>query len=501
MTVFLDGNSLTLEQIEKVARDGEKVEIKQSQIAQIKKSREIVEQKLAGEELIYGVTTGVGKLATTRIPPKEASELQHNIVRSHSTGVGSPLPQDITRAIILLRANALAKGYSGVRLQLIQSLIELLNRRIHPVIPDLGSVGASGDLAPLAHLALTLIGEGEVEYRGKVKKAVDALKEAGLNPISLVAKEGLSLVNGTQATLGVLSLVLLDAFRLSALADLAAAMSVDTLRGTPVPFDHRIHSLRPHSGQVEVARRLTQLLEGSRIRESHRECEKVQDAYSLRCTPQVHGACRDLMKYVRTVVEIEVNSATDNPLVFPEDEEILTGGNFHGEPLAFAGDALAMALSEFAGISERRVARLLDGSLSGLPQFLTRKSGLHSGFMIAHLTCVSAVAENKILSHPASVDSLPTSGGQEDHVSMSYTSAMKALKIKGNLETALSIEFLCAAQALDLLRPLRSSKKLELVHSKIREIIPVLEDDRPLYSDILAMKKLLQKPDLLQILE
>jgi histidine ammonia-lyase len=324
------------------------------------------------------------------------------------------------------------------------------------------------------------------------------LRELKLKPIALAPKEGLSLVNGTQGTLGILALSLIDAHRLSDLADIAAAMSLDALLGSPVGFDDRIHSLRPHPGQQEVARRLTQLLEGSQIRESHRECRKVQDAYSLRCIPQVHGACRDLISYAGSVVETEINSATDNPLVFFEDDEILSGGNFHGEPLAFAGDALSMALSEFGGISERRVARLLDASLSRLPPFLTERSGLHSGFMIAHLTGVSAVAENKILSHPASVDSLPTSGGQEDHVSMSYTSALKAQRIKENLETILSIEFLCAAQAFDLLRPLRSSKRLETIHSTIREAIPVLEGDRPLYRDIRKMRKLLIEDDSLQ---
>ncbi len=491
--VSLDGNSLTLESLKKVARYGAQVKVRQSQTAKIRRARQIVEKKLRNEVPIYGINTGVGKLATTKISPADASDLQRNIVLSHSTGVGSFLPQDITRAIILLRANTLAKAYSGVRLEVIQFLVELLNRRVHPLVPELGSVGASGDLAPLSHIALAVIGEGEVEYNSEVRETGEILKEIGLTPIRLAAKEGLSLVNGTQATLGILALLLLDALRLSDLADIAAAMSIDTLRGTPAGFDHRIHTLRPHPGQVDVARRLTRLLDGSQIRESHRECEKVQDAYSLRCTPQVHGACRDLIHYAKSVVEIELNSATDNPLVFPEDDEILSGGNFHGEPLAFAGDALSMVLSEFAGISERRVARLLDASLSGLPPFLTRKSGLHSGFMIAHLTCVSAVGENKILAHPASVDSLPTSGGQEDHVSMSYTSVLKAWKIKDNLETVLAVEFLCAAQALDLLRPLKSTKNLEKIHSKIREAIPVLEDDRPLYRDILAMKKLLKE--------
>lgn len=497
--VFLDGNSLTLEKIGKIARDGVRVKIRQSQITKIRGARQIVEERLAGKEPVYGITTGVGKLATARISPSEAAVLQRNIVLSHSTGVGSFLPQDTTRAIILLRANTLAKGYSGVRPKLIQFLIELLNRRVHPLIPELGSVGASGDLAPLAHLALAVIGEGEVECDGKVKKAEEVLREVGLKPIQLAPKEGLSLVNGTQATLGVLALLLLDAHRLSDIADVAAAVSVDTLSGTPVAFDRRIHSLRPHPGQIEVAKRLTQLLSGSQIRKSHRACKEVQDAYSLRCIPQIHGACRDLINYARSVADIEINSATDNPLVFADDSEILSGGNFHGEPLAFAGDALSMALSELAGLSERRVARLLDASLSGLPPFLTRKSGLHSGFMIAHLTCVAAVAENKILSHPASVDSLPTSAGQEDHVSMSYTSALKAWKIKENLETVLSIEFLCGAQALDLHRPLKSSRSLERIYSKIREVVPILEDDRPLYRDILSMKKLLKEANFLRI--
>jgi len=497
--VSLDGNSLNLEAIRKVARQGVQVVISQSQAARIREARRIVEKRLQGEEVVYGITTGVGKLADTRISASEASQLQHNIVLSHATGMGAPLPTDVTRAIVLLRANTFAKGYSGVTLELTQFLVELLNRGVHPIVYELGSVGASGDLAPLAHVGLTVIGEGDVEYKGQVRQAAEVLREVKLKPIALAPKEGLSLVNGTQATLGILALIVIDAHRLAHLADIAAAMSLDALLGSPVGFDDRIHSLRPHAGQREVAKRLTRLLEGSQIRESHRECQKVQDAYSLRCIPQVHGACRDLIGYARSVIEIEINSATDNPLVFLEDDEILSGGNFHGEPLAFAGDALSMALSEFGGISERRVARLLDASSSQLPPFLTKRSGLHSGFMIAHLTSVSAVAENKILSHPASVDSLPTSGGQEDHVSMSCTSALKAWKIKENLETILSIEFLCAAQALDLLRPLKSSMRLERVHSTIRETIPVLEGDRPLYKDIHAMKKLLKEDDSLQV--
>ncbi|KPJ50054.1 histidine ammonia-lyase [candidate division TA06 bacterium DG_26] len=500
MTIFLDGQSLTLTQIKDVARRSARVSLRRSQLLRIRKSRQAVERKLREEIPLYGITTGVGKLATTRISANQAAELQRNIVLSHSTGVGPFLPQDVTRAVVLLRANTLAKGYSGVRAEVIQFLIDLLNHRIHPRVPEVGSVGASGDLAPLAHVALVLIGEGEVEYRGMVRRTQSALKKIALKPLSLAAKEGLSLVNGTQATLGIMTLALLDAERLCDLAELAGAMSVDALRGSPAAFDRRIHAVRPHPGQVRVAKRLSKLLKGSQIRESHRGCKKVQDAYSLRCIPQVHGACRDLVRYVRSVVEAEINSATDNPLVFWEDDEILSGGNFHGEPLALAADALSIALSELASISERRVARLLDASLSGLPPFLTRKSGLHSGFMTAHLTSVAALGENKVLSHPASVDSLPTSGEQEDHVSMSYTAALKAWKIRENLETALAVEFLCAAQALDLLRPLRSSRPLEKAHHAIRNLVPFLDADRPLYRDILAMKNLLREDTLLECL-
>ena len=497
--ISLDGNSLTLEEIALVSRQGAQVEISPFQVPKIRRARQIVEKRLKEKDPVYGITTGVGKLAAARISPEDSSELQRNIVLSHATGVGARLPEDVTRAIILLRINTLAKAYSGVRLELIEFLADLLNRRIHPLIFELGSVGASGDLAPLAHLALPVIGEGEVEYHGSVRKTSELFEELGLASMKLAPKEGLSLVNGTQATLGILVLLLLDTLHLSDVADIAGAMSVDALRGSPTSFDERIHSTRPHPGQLEVARRLSHLLDGSQIRDSHLECERIQDAYSVRCIPQVHGACRDLVNYAKSVIEREINSATDNPLVFREDDEILSGGNFHGEPLAFAGDVLAMALSEFASISERRIARFLDAPLSGLPPFLTHKSGLHSGMMIAHLTGAAAVAENKILSHPASVDSLPTSAGQEDHVSMSFGAALKAWRVRERAAIVLSIELLCGAQALDLLRPLRSSAFLERIHAQIREVVPVLDADRPLYKDILSVKQLLETDDFVQL--
>jgi histidine ammonia-lyase len=456
----------------------------------------VVEKLVSENRLAYAITTGVGKLSDVRIDPAQNRELQTNLVRSHSAGVGEPLSQEETRAMMLLRANSLAKGHSGVRLQLISMLCEMLNHGVHPIIPSQGSVGASGDLAPLAHLALTLIGDGEAIFKNERLSGVEALRRAGLTPITLEAKEAISLINGTQAMLAVGTVGLLAAENLAATADVVGAMSLDALRGTDVAFDERIHSARPHSGQVQVAGYLRWLLGGSEIRQSHKECGRVQDAYSLRCIPQVHGAVRDTLAFCRRTFTIEMNSAVDNPLVFADsgpEGEVLSGGNFHGEPLAFALDYLAIALTALAGISERRVERLVNPTLNeGLPPFLAPDAGLNSGFMMPQVTAAALVSENKVLAHPASVDSITTSGNKEDYVSMGMAAAIKLKKVLANTTHVLAIEACTAAQALDFLLPLKTSKPLQQAHARIRQVSARVEQDRALAGDFAKVAELVR---------
>jgi histidine ammonia-lyase len=492
----LSGQALTIEEIASVAFSGCKVAIADSAWPKIKASRVVVETVVASGETAYGINTGFGKLADVRIASGDLQALQHNLVRSHACGLGEPLPEPETRAMLLLRANVLAKGHSGVRPIVVETLIALLNHGIHPVIPARGSVGASGDLAPLAHLALALIGEGEVIDQGKRTGACCALKTAGIEPLALEAKEGLALLNGTQAMAATGALALDRAFRVTELFDLAGAMSLEALRGTPTAFDERIHAARPHRGQVSAAAHLRHLLADSEIRESHRHNDpRVQDAYCLRCMPQVHGAARGALAHVREVIETEAGSATDNPLIFPSanvDENdivsgasILSGGNFHGAPLALALDYAAIALTDLMSISERRIDRLINPDINeGLPPFLSDTPGVSSGLMIAHVAAAALLNEAKVLSHPASVDSVPTSGGKEDHVSMGMTSALKLRQVVENAERVLAIELMSAAQGLDYRQPLKAAREVEHARATIRKTLPRLAEDRVLSTDI-----------------
>lgn len=497
--IELDGASLSLVQTEMVA-DEMQVSLSAAARRRIEKSRRFVEQIVGRGEVVYGINTGFGALSEVSIPNDELRELQINLVRSHSCGVGEPLSVRIVRAMMLHRANVLAKGFSGCRPLIVETLIAMLNNGVHPVIPSKGSVGASGDLAPLAHLALVTIGEGEAFYRGERMPGGDAMEQAGIETLQLEAKEGLALLNGTQAMTAVGGLALLDAMRLAEAADVIGAMTLEALRGTPVAFDQKIHAVRPHTGQRESARRLRELIEHSEIRESHRDKAadpRVQDAYALRCMPQVHGAVRDALTHARQIVEVEINSATDNPLVFaPEGDhtgEVLSGGNFHGEPVSLAYDYAAIAIADLATISERRVERLVNPSLSGLPAFLSPHPGTNSGLMIAQVTAAALIAENNILAHPASVFTLPTSANKEDHVSMGMTAALKLAQIVKNVETVLAIELLCAAQGLEFLKPLKPGPKLAAVYHRVRERVPALERDAQLSNYIESLAPLLRE--------
>ncbi len=447
----------------------------------------LVDEIVRRDEPVYGVNTGFGDLATVRIPPAELKALQRNLVRSHAVGVGDPLPVDVVRAAMLLRANALAAGRSGVRVETLRLLIDMLDRGVHPVMPMYGSVGASGDLAPLAHMALVLIGEGEAIHDGKRKSAADALKHADLKPIELGPKEGLSLINGTQVMTAIGCLALHDAEMLATSADVIGAMSAEALRATDEAWDEAIHQARPHAGQRAVAANLRALVTGSPIRESHRRGDpRVQDPYSIRCIPQVHGATRDALAYVRGVLETEINSVTDNPLVFPEDGRVLSGGNFHGQPVALALDLAAIAVAQLGDIAEARVDRLTNGHTSGLPPFLTLRPGSNSGFMVAQYTAAALVAEDRLRASAAAIQSIPTSAGMEDHVSMGVHAALKLAAIVRNVRDILAIEALCAAQGLDLLK-MRSSARLEAARAAIREQSAFVDDDRSLAGDVARM--------------
>ena len=487
--VVLDGNNLTFEQLYEVAFRGAHVEVAPSAGKQMAASRAIVEKVVASNGTAYGVNTGFGELAEVRISADQIRQLQLNLVRSHACGVGAPLDQAETRAMILLRANALAKGFSGVRPVVVETLCAMLNAGVHPVIPCQGSVGASGDLAPLAHLALVTIGEGEAIYGAARMDGGEAMKRASIAPLALEAKEGLSLLNGTQGMLALLSLALRDARIAADTADVAAALSLDALRGSPAAFDERIVKARPHPGAAAAAKNLERLNRGSEIRESHRSAERdprVQDAYSLRCTPQVHGAARDALSQIEAVLAIELNSATDNPLVFAggESGEILSGGNFHGQPLAMAADQLAVALATLAGISERRVAQMTNPQTSLLPPFLTKQPGLNSGFMILQVAAAALASEMKAQAAPHSVDSIPTSADQEDYVSMGMAAARRLRPMLENLRRAIAIELLAAAQGIDLLAPLKTGRDAQRAHQLVRSASPTVEQDRSLAGDI-----------------
>jgi len=487
--IRLTGDDLRIEDVWAVGFGDADAALSDEARTKMRAARELVERAAHGtSEHTYGINTGFGRFVSKSIPEEQTEELQLRLLRSHACGVGEPYPAEIVRAAMLLRANALAKGTSGARIETVELLLECLARGVLPYVPSRGSVGASGDLAPLAHLALPLVGEGDAWFGGELMSGANALTAAGLEPTRLAAKEGLSLVNGTQfmAAFGALGVV--RARRLARAADLACALSLEALQGSRTSFLPQIHRLRPLRGQADSAANVLRLLEGSAINEAHKWCDKVQDAYSLRCAPQVHGAARDLLDYVEGTVAVELNAATDNPLVLVEDELLVSNGNFHGQPLAFALDALAMACSELASISERRVERLVNPNLSdGLPAFLTADGGLNSGFMIPQYVAASLVSENKVLCHPASVDSIPTSAGQEDHVSMGNAAGLQAWQVLANAESALAIELLAGAQAVEFLAPLEPGEGVRATHDFVRTLSPRLRDDRPLAPDIEAV--------------
>ncbi len=487
MTIRLDGRTLALEDVLRVADDPElRVALDANAIERMRASRAFIEERVLSGEPVYGVTTGFGRLADVTIAPDERTALQHNLVRSHASGMGTPLSRRAVRAIMLLRSNALARGSSGCRVEVVERLLTLLNAGIHPRVPEFGSVGASGDLAPLAHIALALLGEGRAEHDGVEGETAQLMAAAGIEPIPLGSKEGLALINGTQATTGLGILALLEAEGALETAEVAGAMSLDALLGTPEAFRKEIQDARPHRAQIVSAAKLRSLLDGSEIRESHRDGDpRVQDAYALRCMPQVHGAARHALGYVRGILEVEANSATDNPLVFPEARAVVSGGNFHAQIVSQALDLLAIAVADLAAISERRTERMLNPDLSmGLPAFLTDSPGLQSGFMIAQVTAVDLLSEMRILAHPASVDSVTTSANQEDHVSMGMAAARKATRSVDCLQRVLATELMCAAEAIEYRRPLRSGRRVERAHELIRERVPRLEADRALGADL-----------------
>jgi histidine ammonia-lyase len=496
MTIALTGNDLTFEQLYGVALRAEAVGLTPAAMERMKASRAVVDRVVATGTAAYGINTGFGKLASVRISPEQVRQLQVNLVRSHACGVGAPLSETETRAMMLLRANALAKGFSGVRPQVVETLCAMLNAKVHPVIPSQGSVGASGDLAPLAHLAQVVIGEGRAAYQGEVVAGGEAMRRAGISPVALEAKEGLSLLNGTQGMLALLSLALHEADIFVDTADVAAALSLDALRGSPGAFDARIMHARAYAGAATTARNLAHLNEGSQIRESHRSAAKdprVQDAYSLRCTPQVHGAVRDSLAQAREIAAVELNSATDNPLVFVRDAsngDIISGGNFHGQPLAMAADQVAIAIATLGGIVERRIEQMTNPLTSMLPAFLTPEPGLNSGFMIAQVAAAALTSENKALATPHSVDSISTSGNQEDYVSMGMSGARRLERMLQNLRHTIAIELLCACQGIDLLAPLQTGSLAKKAYEAVRAKSARVTDDRPLAAEIEAVSAL-----------
>lgn len=491
-TVWVDGRTIKIEDVEAVALHKAPVRLEALARERILASRQVVENILASGDVMYGINTGFGKLAEVRIPDDQLTRLQLNLVRSHCCGIGEPFSEPVVRAMLLLRANVLATGHAGCRPVVVERVLDLLNHHIHPVVPSQGSVGASGDLAPLAHLALVLIGEGQALVDGELLSGGEALQRAGLEPLVLEAKEGLALINGTQASAAVGALAFAHIRRLIEASDVVCALSLDALAATDAAFEPSVHEARPHPGQGRSARNLARLLKNSEIRKSHEDCVRVQDAYSLRCSPQVHGTARDALEHAWKVLEIELNSATDNPMVFA-DGRVISGGNFHGAPIAAVFDYLTITLTDLASISERRLARLVDASLSyGLPGFLTENAGLNSGFMMVQVSAAALVSEAKTLAHPASVDSIPTSATQEDHVSMSTWGARKMNQVAKILEDVLGMEYLAAAQGIELRRPLRSSSVLEDAISRLRQVAPHLDEDRFMADDMAAASRLIE---------
>ncbi len=499
--ITLDGNSLTVDDVALVAREFETTALSPDASSMMEASRELVEKIGREGRVAYGVKTGIGELANVSIPNEDLRRLQLNIVRSHSAGVGEPLPEDVVRAMMVIRANGLAKGYSGVRPVIVELICSMLNARLHPLVPRKGSVGASGDLAPLAHLSLLMVGEGEALLEGERLEGGEALERVGLQPVELLAKEGLALINGTSLMSAYGCLGLRDAQRCLKNALVAGAMSFEALKASPQPFDPRIQALRPHPGQTVVAKTILRLLEDSEVIPSHKDCPKVQDAYTLRCMPQVFGACHDVLAQARRVFGVEINAATDNPLLFARDGESLSCGNFHGQPLAFVLDFMAIALTSLGAFAERRIARLMDGHLSELPPFLTESSGLNSGLMLAQYTAAALASQNKVLAHPASVDSIPTSANQEDFVCMGPAAGEKLFQVVENVRHLLAIEYLCAAQGLDFVRPLKPGKGASTAHVFLRNYVPQVTEDRPLSRDIERIVDLLAGGEVLREVE
>jgi len=499
-SIQIDGTNLSLPQVQSVARDGTRVQLDEKARAQVRAARDVVERAVASNERIYGVTTGFGRLKNVKIDAAEAKELQRNLILSHAAGVGEPLTVEAARASVLLRAHSLARGYSGVRIELIELLLELLNRAVTPVIPAQGSVGCSGDLAPLAHMSLVLIGEGEAWHQGKRMPGGDALKAAGLAPLELSFKEGISLINGTQIMTGIGALSLVRAQRALKTVDITGAMSLEAYLGSEAPFAERINALRLHPGQATAGSNLRRLLHGSEVVASHRDCDRVQDPYSFRCMPVVHGAGRDVLHFAENVVETEMNSVTDNPIIFPEDGALVSNGNFHGAPVGLALDYVAIALTDVSSITERRIYKLLEGN-EGLPPFLSERHGICSGYMLAQYTAAALVSENKTLAVPASVDSIPTSAGQEDHNSMGTIAARQCAAVVNNFETIVGIELLEAAQALDFRAPLKLGRGTAIAHRLLRECVPHLDVDRIISIDIEAAGELVRSGELLAAVE
>jgi histidine ammonia-lyase len=490
--VYVDGESLTIEDVIKVSRQDYKIQLTKDTIKKIKQARKVVDEFVENEKVVYGITTGFGKFSDVAISKEETKGLQKNLIMSHACGVGNHFHEEISRAIMLLRINALAKGFSGIRLSTLDTLINMLNKGVHPLIPEKGSLGASGDLAPLSHMVLVMMGMGEAIYKNEKLTGKEAMERAEIPTIELTSKEGLALINGTQVMTAVGALTVYDALKLVKMADISAAMTLEALNGIIDAFDARIHAVRPHKGQGDCAENILRLTQGSNMTTRQGEI-RVQDAYSLRCTPQIHGGSRDAIDYVLEKINIEINSVTDNPIIFAQQRDVISGGNFHGQPMALAFDFLGIAIAEIANVSERRIERLVNPQLSGLPAFLTEKGGLNSGFMIAQYSAAALVSENKVLAHPASVDSIPSSANQEDHVSMGTIAARKARDILENVTNVLAIEILAASQAIDFNKNKELGKGTKVAYEIIRKEVSTLHEDRVMYTDINKCSELIKK--------
>lgn len=498
--IYIDGESLTIEDIIKVARQNFKIELTEKATERINRARDVVDEFVDNEEVVYGITTGFGKFSDVAISKDETKDLQKNLIMSHACGVGNHFQEEVVRATMLLRVNALAKGFSGIRLSTLNTLIGMLNNGVHPLIPEKGSLGASGDLAPLSHMVLVMIGMGEAIYKGERLSGEEAMKRAGIETIELTSKEGLALINGTQVMTAVGALTVYDTLKIAKMADISAAMTLEALNGITDPFDPRIHAVRPHKGQGDCAKNLLNITNGSKMTTRQGEI-RVQDAYSLRCIPQIHGGSRDAIEYVINKINIEINSVTDNPLIFVKEKDVISGGNFHGQPMALAFDFLGIAISELANVAERRIERLVNPQLSGLPAFLTEKGGLNSGFMIAQYSAASLVSENKVLAHPASVDSIPSSANQEDHVSMGTIAARKAGSILENTINVLAIEILAAAQAIDFSENKELGEGTNIAYEIVRKVVPTLHEDRIMYTDINKCAQLIKEHKIVNEIE